>query len=84
MKNVIMAVNIDKRSKAAPTVQEVLTKYGEMIHFRLGVHDLHHGENNENGRIILQVIGDDAKVAALSDELSSLELVKVQAMELED
>lgn len=41
MKNVVMAISIDKRSKAAPTVQEVLTKYGEMIHFRLGMHDLH-------------------------------------------
>ncbi len=40
MKDVILAISIDKRSTAAPTVQEVLTKYGEMIHFRLGLHDL--------------------------------------------
>ena len=83
MKNVIMAVSIDKRSTAAPTVQEVLTKYGEMIQFRLGVHDLHHGENNENGRIILQVIGEDAEIDALTAALSGLDLVKVQTMELE-
>ena len=83
MKDVILAINIDKRSTAAPTVQEVLTKYGEMIHFRLGLHDLHHGENNENGRILLQVIGDDAKIQALQAELAALDLVKVQDMELE-
>ncbi|MFR6291606.1 MAG: hypothetical protein ACLUKQ_09150 [Peptococcaceae bacterium] len=83
MKNVVMAISIDKRSKAAPTVQEVLTKYGEMIHFRLGMHDLHHGENNETGRILLQVIGDDTKIDALKADLSALELVKVQDMELE-
>ena len=54
-----------------------------MIQFRLGVHDLHHGENNENGRIILQVIGEDAKIDALTAALSGLDLVKVQTMELE-
>lgn len=83
MKNVVLAISIDKRSTAAPTVQEVLTKYGEMIHFRLGIHDLHHGEDNENGRILLQVIGDDAKIQSFKNELAALDLVKVQAMELE-
>ena len=36
-----------------------------------------------DGRILLQVIGDDAKIQALQAELSALDLVKVQAMELE-
>ena len=83
MKNVIMAISIDKRSKAAPTVQEVLTKYGEMIQFRLGMHDLHRGENAETGRILLQVVGDSDKIASLQTELTALDLVKVQTMELE-
>lgn len=83
MKNVIMAISIDKRSTKAPTVQEILTKYGEMIQFRLGMHDLHHGENNETGRILLQVIGDDTKIDSLKAELAALDLVKVQTMELE-
>ena len=79
MKDVIMAVGVDKRSAAASTVQEILTKYGDMIHFRLG----HHGEGEDNGRILLQVIGDDARIDAMKAELSALNLVKVQAMELE-
>ena len=83
MKDVIMAISIDKRSSAAPTVQEILTKYGEMIHFRLGLHDLHHSEKNENGRILLQVVGEADKIQALQYALSGLDLVKVQAMELE-
>lgn len=83
MKNMVFAISIDKRSTAAPTVQEILTKYGEMIHFRLGIHDLHHGQNNENGRILLQVIGEDAKIQNFQRELSALSMVKVQVMELE-
>ena len=69
MKDVIMAISIDKRSSAAPTVQEILTKYGEMIHFRLGLHDLHHSEKNENGRILLQPIHSMYK---LMEKLCSL------------
>ena len=83
MKDVIMAISIDKRSSAAPTVQEILTKYGEMINFRLGLNDLHHSEKNENVRILLQVVGEAGKIQALQDALSELDLVKVQAMELE-
>lgn len=37
MKDVILAINIDKRSTAAPTVQEVLTKYGRNDSFPFGL-----------------------------------------------
>ncbi len=83
MKDVIMVIQIDKRSTAAPAVQEVLTHYGDIIHFRLGIHDLHHGDALENGRILLQATGEDAQVDALARELQALELVRVQTMELE-
>lgn len=45
MNDVIMAVIIDKRSTAAPTVQQILTTYGDIINFRLGFHDLHQGRD---------------------------------------
>lgn len=83
MKDVIMAISVDKRSTAAAALQEVLTRYGELIHFRLGMHNLHSEAKKENGRIILQVIGSDEKIQAMQDELAALDLVKVQSMELE-
>lgn len=83
MKEVIMAISVDKRSTSAKTLQETLTKYGELIHFRLGMHNLHREDRAEHGRILLQVFGTDEQVQTLLDELGALDLVKVQAMELE-
>ena len=83
MKEVVMAVSIDKRSKSAAAVQETLTKYGELIQFRLGMHDLHVGENNETGRILLQAAGEEDRIQSLEKELCALDLVKVQTMVLE-
>ena len=83
MKEVIMAISVDKRSTSAAALQETLTKYGELIHFRLGMHNLHSEAKKENGRILLQVIGADEKIQALQNELAAMDLVKVQSMELE-
>lgn len=83
MKEVIMAISVDKRSTSAKLLQETLTKYGELIHFRLGMHNLHCEDKKESGRILLQVVGADEKIQALQDELAAMDLVKVQAMELE-
>ncbi len=83
MNDVIMAIIIDKRSTAAPTVQQILTTYGDIIHFRLGFHDLHSGIADENGQILLQIKGDTARIDKLTKELAALELVKVKSMSLD-
>lgn len=83
MTNVIMAVLIDKRSTAAPMVQEILTKYGHIIYLRLGFHELHHGDTNEVGQILLQLCGTVDQVGQLQAELSALDLVKVKSMSLD-
>ncbi len=83
MNDVIMAVIIDKRSTAAPTVQQILTTYGDIINFRLGFHDLHQGETNENGQILLQLRGENARIDHLTKELAALDLVKVKSMSLD-
>ena len=83
MADVIMAIMIDKRSTAAPTVQEILTKHGEIINVRLGFHDLHQGQSNENGQIVLHLKGSDAVIEKLTADLSALDLVKVKTMSLD-
>ena len=47
MQEVIMAISVDKRSTSAKALQETLTKYGELIHFRLGMHNLHRADRAE-------------------------------------
>lgn len=76
----IMAVLIDKRTDAAPTVQEILTKYGCIISSRIGLHQT--GECAEEGLIILHLCGEDEKIDKLQQELTEVYRVKVKKMEI--
>ncbi len=81
MDETIMAIVIDKRSTAAPTVQEILTRYGEIINLRVGFHDLHQ-DGNENGQILLHLKGEMKIITQLEQSLQKLNLVKVKTMSL--
>lgn len=72
----IMGISVDKRSEFAPKVQEVLTKHGNNIVARFGIHD----DSDENGLITLNVRGDDNYINEFSKELSSIPTVKVNHM----
>jgi hypothetical protein len=50
-----MGISVDKRSDFAPKVQEVLTKHGQNILARFGIHD----DSDDNGLITLNVRGDE-------------------------
>jgi len=76
----IMAVLIDKRTDAAPEVQKVLTDYGCLISTRLGMHESSSCE--EEGMIILDLVGSEEEVAELEASLTKIGGVKVKSMEL--
>ncbi|MFW6264788.1 MAG: hypothetical protein ACOC3B_01635 [Bacillota bacterium] len=77
-KRTIMAILIDKRTDAAPTVQEILTKHGCIIASRIGLHQT--GECAEEGLIILHLSGSQEEITNLEDELNSVHRVKVEKM----
>jgi putative iron-only hydrogenase system regulator len=70
----IIGIIVDKRTQAAPKVQEVLTKYGDSILSRVGIHDP--GEE-QNGLITLNVRDTCERIEKLEHELGSLEGVQV-------
>ncbi|SNX54345.1 hypothetical protein [Thermoanaerobacterium sp. RBIITD] len=72
----IMGISVDKRSDFAPKVQEVLTKHGDNILARFGIHD----DGNDNGLITLNVRGDEGYINEFSSELSNIPTVKVNHM----
>lgn len=79
--NYLMAVLIDKRTEDAPRFQEVITKHGCLIRVRLGVHEV---ENcSEDGLIILQLAGEDARVQRLLDEINGLRSVRARLLKLD-
>jgi putative iron-only hydrogenase system regulator len=75
----IMGILVDKRTEAAPKVQEVLTKYGDSILLRVGLHDP--GEE-QHGLITLNVRDKSEKIGELTEELESLDGVQVKTISM--
>lgn len=73
----IMGIQVDKRTKSAPIVQEVLTKYGDSIVSRVGMHDP--GEK-EHGLITLHLRDKEERIEALAKELKKLDGVTVKSV----
>jgi putative iron-only hydrogenase system regulator len=72
-----MGILVDKRTKSAPKVQEVLTKYGDSILSRIGIHDP--GEK-EHGLITLNLRDKEEQLEALTQELEHLDGVTVKTV----
>ncbi len=79
--SMIMAILIDKRTDAAPTVQRILTEHGCIIKTRLGMHES--STCADEGMIILDLTADNTEVEALEAELKSVEGVNVKSMVLD-
>jgi len=75
----IMAVVIGHRSKNAPEVQKVLTKFGCMIKVRLGLHEAGN-VCSEEGLVILQLAGDSSEIKNFQEELNAIEGVRANTM----
>ncbi|MBZ4646193.1 MAG: hypothetical protein JG777_1682 [Clostridia bacterium] len=75
----IVGIVVDKRTDAAPRVQEVLTEFGDSILGRFGIHDP--GEE-QHGLITLNVRDKEEKIHELMGALTSIEGVNVKSMEM--
>ena len=76
----IVGISVDKRTKSAPVVQQVLTKFGDNIISRYGVHDV--GEH-ERGLITLNFVGSNESLKQLESELGKLEGVNAKSINFE-
>ena len=77
----IMAILIDKRTDAAPKVQEILTENGCIIETRLGLHESV-DQCSEEGLILVTLCGSQDEIDALKTELEAVHRVKVDTMQL--
>lgn len=73
----IMGILVDKRTKSAPEVQKVLTKFGDSIVSRFGIHD---PEEKEHGLITLNLRDKEEHIETLVHELEHLEGVTVKTI----
>lgn len=78
MKSNIMVIIVENRDSKAPDVQEILTKFGNIINARLGLH-----ENDFNeGKIILDLADDVEQIKELSKELQGINGIRVGFMNI--
>ncbi len=73
----IVSISIEHREKCVPEVQEVLTRYGENISTRLGIHN---PEKENTGVIILSYVGENVK--EIAEELNEIPEVTANFMEV--
>jgi hypothetical protein len=79
----IMAIKIEPRVSIAPTVQEVLTRYGCIIQTRLGLHEASKTSCANSGLVILNLIHDEKEeINKLMEELNAIEDVTAKLIEV--
>ncbi len=76
----IMGIQIEKREDAAQKVQNLLTKHGNIIRTRLGLHDPGAVEGKHGLIIIDFAEGSDTELNALKTELESYDGVIIKSM----
>ena len=79
----IMIIKLEPRVSTAPTVQEILTKYGCVIHTRLGLHEATKNSCANSGLIILNLMSEEKEeINKLGEELENLEGVIIKLIEV--
>jgi hypothetical protein len=78
--HIILGVHIHNRMKEAPAVQALLGEYGCHIRTRLGLHETSETFCSGTGVILLELVGDPAKIGELEKKLSDIAGVDVQKM----
>lgn len=79
----IMAIKVIPRNSLAPKVQEILTRYGCIIHTRLGIHEASADKCSASGLILLSLLSESTdEIDKLYKELSELDGVKVKMMDI--
>ncbi len=73
----VVGISVEKRKEAIPEVQNVLTRFGDKITTRLGIHD---DTNESKGIIITTYKADD--IGDFIEKLNSIDAVEASFMKI--
>ncbi len=76
----ILGVLLRKRMQTAESFQEILSKHGCSIKTRIGIHNASGNVCSPDGVILLDVVGSDADIQALENDLKAIDGAEVQKM----
>jgi putative iron-only hydrogenase system regulator len=77
-KYAVVGMLVNRRKKAAPLVQYVLTDFGDSIIGRMGLPE-GHGHDHEDGLITLTMHAEDRDIKEMVTQLNTIEGVVVNA-----
>jgi hypothetical protein len=83
MKREVVAIIVENRNETALNVQKVLSGWGCMIKTRLGLHDGVMDHCSQSGLILLEMVGEEEKIAEFVHKLSLLKGVQAKRITLE-
>ena len=69
--HVVLAVHVTDRLKKVPSVQTILSQYGDVIRTRLGLHEVSKGFSAPGGILILDIVSE-AKARKLQNALDKI------------
>lgn len=76
----ILGVLLRKRTITSTAFQEVLSKHGCNIKTRIGIHNANNNVCSPEGVILLDVIGEEADIQNIENDLKSIDGAEVQKM----
>ena len=69
--HVVLAVHVTDRLKKVPSVQKILSQYGDVIRTRLGLHEVSKDFSAPGGILILDIV-NEAKARQLQKTLDKI------------
>jgi hypothetical protein len=77
---VILGILIGNEVADIVAFQQLLTKYGNVIRTRLGLHENHYETPKIKGLLLLEMVGDAAEIAAFEKSACKISGIHIQKM----
>ena len=82
-KTTVLGILLRKRTITATAFQEILSRHGCNIKTRIGLHTASDNVCSPDGVILLDVIGEDADINKLEQDLRNVDGAEIQKMVFE-
>ncbi len=81
--HVIIGIHVRNFSTQSSEIQKILSEYGCSIRTRLGLHNVADNACSQNGLILVEFIGGEAKADEMTAKLTAIKGVDVKRMVFE-
>jgi len=77
---IILGILIKEEVADIVAFQQLLTKYGNVIRTRLGLHENHYQTPNIKGLLLLEMVGNPVEIATFEKNAAQISGIQIQKM----